>query len=120
MNRPGQRVGLPVAFQHGDGNPGVGEQEGRGTPGRPGTDDDDGLGVRGAVVVHGHGPFLRVISRRSGAVAGPQRTVRANPATASRTRSGSAPVTARTSRPSSCAAVTWAPARAAASSASLT
>ena len=32
--RAGQRVGLPVAFQQGDGNPGVGEQEGRGTPGR--------------------------------------------------------------------------------------
>ncbi len=43
VDRPGQRVGLPVAFQQGDGNPGVGEQEGRGTPGRAGADDDDGL-----------------------------------------------------------------------------
>src|SRR6202011_477279 len=36
---------------------GVGEQEGRGTPGRAGADDDDGLAVRGVVVIHGRGPF---------------------------------------------------------------
>ncbi len=50
---------------------------------------------------------------------GPERTVRVNPATASCTRPGSAPVTVRTSRPSSYAAVTWALARPAAVSASV-
>ena len=43
---------------------------------------------------------------------GPERTVRAKPATASWTRPGSAPVTVRTSRPSSCAAVARASAQA--------
>ena len=54
-----------------------------------------------------------------GAGDGPQRMVRANPATASRTRPGSAPVTVRTSRPSSCAAVARASGRPAAASASV-
>ena len=66
VHRAGQRVGLGVAFQQGDGNPEVGEQEGRGAAGRAGADDDDGLAGRGVLVVHGRGPFLRVTSRWSG------------------------------------------------------
>jgi hypothetical protein len=46
-------VGLGVAFQQGDGDPEVGEQEGNGAAGRAGADDDDGLLGGGVVVVHG-------------------------------------------------------------------
>src|SRR5208282_724193 len=75
--------------------------------------------------VAGFWPFM-VVSLSAGhllvvwaAGDGPERTVRANPATASRTRPGSAPVTVTTSRPSSYAAVTWASATPAAVSASV-
>ena len=66
VHRAGQRVGLGVAFQQGDGNPEVGEQEGRGAAGRSCADDDDGFLGCGVLVVHGRGPFLRVSSRWSG------------------------------------------------------
>ena len=64
-------------------------------------------------------PFCGSLRGGLGAGDGPQRMVRANPATASRTRPGSAPVTVTTSRPSSCAAVARASGRPAAASASV-
>ena len=63
VHRAGQGVGLGVAFQQGDGDPGIGEQEGHGAAGRAGADDDDGLLGHGVLVVHDRVPFLRVTSR---------------------------------------------------------
>ena len=63
--RAGQRVGLGVAFQQGDGDPGVGEQERRGAAGRAGADDDDGFLGCGVLVVHGRVLFLWVTCRWS-------------------------------------------------------
>src|SRR4029450_9842453 len=76
----GQRVGLGVALDDGDGNAAVGEQQRGGAADRAGADDDDVSWI--------HGGF------RHGSVG----IVRATPATASRTRSGS-PATVTTSRP---------------------
>ena len=66
VHRAGQRVGLGVAFQQGDRDAEVGEQEGRGAAGRAGADDDDGLLGRGVLAVHGHVSFLRVTCWWSG------------------------------------------------------
>ena len=88
-------------------------------PTGPGADDDDGLPGCGVVVVHGR-VSLRVTAAVWEAGGGPQRMVRAKPATASRTRPGSAPVTVTTSCPSSCVAVARASGRPAAVSASVT
>src|SRR5262249_17542575 len=115
----GQGVGLGGAFEQGDGDAEVGEQEGNGAAGRAGADDDDGLAGRGMVVVHGDVAFCGSLQAGLGAGDGPGRTVRAYPATASRTCPGSAPVTVRTSRPSSYAAAARAPGRPAAASASV-
>jgi hypothetical protein len=72
VDGPRQRMGLEVAFQQGDGNALVGEQEGRGAADRAGTDDDDAvpaagvcLGV-GVLVVHGGGPLWAVRAVRDG------------------------------------------------------
>jgi hypothetical protein len=96
------------------GTPEVGEQEGRGAADRAGADDDDGdrgcwSWRRGCWSV----PWWFFLS----AVGAVRRPVRqradgeGNPARASRTRSGSAPVTVMTGRPCSWAAVTCAPGR---------
>ena len=59
VHRAGQRMRLEVAFQQGDGDAGVGEQQGGGGTDRPGADHDDGLGGArgrrggGVLVLHG-------------------------------------------------------------------
>ncbi|MGO9782728.1 MAG: hypothetical protein ACLPQY_23645 [Streptosporangiaceae bacterium] len=53
MNSLIRSLRTAAAIQQGDGNAEVGEQEGRGTPGRAGADDDDRLGIRGVLAVHG-------------------------------------------------------------------
>ena len=97
VDRAGQGVGPGVTFQQGDGYPEVGEQEGRGAADRARADHDDtalhGSGHLGVavLVVHGDLPLLGMLARwvRYGQV----RIVSGNPASASRTRPGSAPVT---------------------------
>src|SRR5580700_1026052 len=121
VHRAGQGVGLGVAFQQGDRDPGIGEQEGDGAAGRACANGDDGFLGGEVLVVHGRVLFSAGQFAAAWAAGdGPVRMVRANPATASRTRPGSAPVTVRISRPSSCAAEVLASGRPAAASASVT
>ena len=63
--RAGQGVGLGVAFQEGDGDPEVGEQEGRGAAGRSCAHGDDGFLGDAVLVVHSRALSRQVSWRRS-------------------------------------------------------
>ena len=72
----GQRVGLGVAFQQGDGNAEIGEQEGRGAADRAGADDDDAIPAAGAMAL-GCWSFMVVVPfRRSGRLRGTVKAAR--------------------------------------------